>query len=150
MAEDRANDSARQPELPYKGLEGKKNIALVSRPSHGYEGSGGRIRVIERTPEELGPREMTKFDKNNKYHVGILTANDGSTESMMIHPGGYFSFPKKETTERKMVKKTVKSSEGQAPIAGTASGATARAEALASNEAKMAAARKKLAASKKK
>jgi hypothetical protein len=150
MAEDRANDSARQPELPYKGLEGKKNIALVSRPSHGYEGSGGRIRVIERTPEELGPREMTKFDKTNKYHVGLLTSTDDSTKDMMIHPGGYFSFPKKEATERKMIKKPAKATDGQAPIAGTASAAQARATALAANEAKMAAVRKNLAASKKK
>lgn len=101
MAEDRANNPARQPDLPYKGLEGKQNIASVSRPSHGYEGSGGRIRVTEYTPEEMGPREMTKFDPKNKYHVGMLTSKDESTQGMLMHEGGYFSFPKQEAGSKK-------------------------------------------------
>jgi hypothetical protein len=103
MADDRANNPARQPSLPYKGLEGKKNIAAVSLPSRNEttEGSGkwdfggGRLQVSEYNDEQLGPREMTKFDKNNKYHVGMLTATDDSNKGMMIHSGGYFSFPKK-------------------------------------------------------
>ena len=108
MAEDRANDPARTPKINtealYKSLEGKKNIASVSLPSRGdtrpgtgkWDFGGGRPRVEEYNEEELGPREMTKFDKNNKYHVGMLTAKDDSNKGMMIHSGGYFSFPKKE------------------------------------------------------
>jgi hypothetical protein len=104
MADDRANNPSRQPNLPYKGLEGKKNIASVSLPSRNedtpgsnkWDFGGGRLQVSEYNKEELGPREMTKFDKNNKYHVGMLTATDDSNKGMMVHEGGYFSFPKKE------------------------------------------------------
>lgn len=164
MAEDRANNPARVPNIEsspiYKSLEGKKNIASVSLPSRGdtrpgtskWDFGGGRPRVEEYTEEELGPREMTKFDKTNKYHVGLLSAHDDTTKGMMLHSGGYFSFPKKEAPakiEGKVAPKK-KVAEGQGPIAGTASGAKARSEALAANEAKMAAARKRLAENKKK
>jgi hypothetical protein len=108
-------ESARIKSTPlYKAIEGK-NIASVSGParrdkdtpgSGKWDFGGGRKRydIVEATEEQTGPREMTKFDKNNKHHVGIISATDGSNEGMMMHPGGYFSFPKKETTERKMVK----------------------------------------------
>ena len=123
MADDRANNPARVPEVGssaiQKALEGKNNIAAVYGPprrdmdtpgSGKWDFGGGRPRydVVERTAEESGPREMTKFDKNNKYHVGMLQAEDDSAAGMMIHPGGYFSFPKKETAERKMVKEPEK------------------------------------------
>ena len=164
MADDRANDSSRTPKINidsiYKSLEGKNNIASVSLPSRGdtrpgtskWDFGGGRPRVEEYNKEELGPREMTKFDKTNKYHVGLLTANDDSNKGMMLHSGGYFSFPKKEAPAKSKTKAAPKKkvAEGQGPIAGTASGAKARSEALASNEAKMAAARKRLAENKKK
>lgn len=108
MADDRANNPARQPNLPYKGLEGKKNIASVSLPSRTestsgsgkWDFGGGRLQVSEYNEEELGPREMTKFDKTNKYHVGMLTATDDSNKGMMVHEGGYFSFPKKEAAAK--------------------------------------------------
>ena len=108
MADDRANNPARQPNLSYKGLEGKKNIASVSLPSRNedtpgsnkHDFGGGRLQVSEYNEEELGPREMTKFDKNNKYHVGMLTATDDSNKGMMLHSGGYFSFPKKKDSAK--------------------------------------------------
>jgi hypothetical protein len=123
MAEDRANNPARVPNINtdaiYKSLEGKKNIASVSLPSRGdtrpgtgkWDFGGGRLQVSEYNEEELGPREMTKFDKTNKYHVGLLTAQDDSAKGMMLHPGGYFSFPKKaapaETKPKAAPKKAV-------------------------------------------
>ena len=129
MADDRANNPARQPDLPYKGLEGKKNIASVSLPSRHeatpgsgkWDFGGGRIQVSEYNKEELGPRETTKFDKNNKYHVAMLksaaTSTEG-TEGMMIHPGGSFSFPKKEApakTEGKAAPKKAVAPKKEAP-----------------------------------
>lgn len=112
MADDRANNPARQPNVnsspddsvPYKGLLGASNISSVGRPSHGYLGSGGRIQVSERTPEELGPRETTKFDPKNKYHVAMVKSaaeGDETAQGMMIHSGGSFSFPKKEAPQKK-------------------------------------------------
>lgn len=93
----------------YKSLEGvdPKTIASVSLPSRNdprpgtgkWDFGGGRAQVNLRAPEELGEREMTKFDKNNKYHVAMLSTNDESTSGRMLHPGGYFSFPKKAKTE---------------------------------------------------
>jgi hypothetical protein len=126
MADDRANNPARQPNLPYKGLEGKKNIASVSLPSRNedvpgsgkWDFGGGRLQVSEYNKEELGPREMTKFDKNNKYHVGMLTAADDSNKGMMLHSGGYFSFPKKEApakTEGKAAPKKAVAPKKEAP-----------------------------------
>jgi hypothetical protein len=163
MADDRANNPARTPNITteslYKSLEGKKNIASVSLPSRGdmrpgtgkWDFGGGRPRVEEYNEEELGPREMTKFDKNNKYHVGILTATDDSNKGMMLHSGGYFSFPKKDATAKTKPKAASKKAVAEgAPIAGTAGAAKARSTALAANEAKMAAARKRLAENKKK
>jgi len=161
MADDRANNPARTPQINteaiYKSLEGKKNIASVSLPSRGdtrpgtgkWDFGGGRPRVEEYNAEELGPREMTKFDKNNKEHVGLLTSKDDSNKGMMLHSGGYFSFPKQEATT-KTKKAAPKKTAVPSPVAGTAGGAQARAVALASNEAKMAAARKRLAENKKK
>lgn len=97
MAEDRANDSARVPDLNYKSVREASNIASVSKP----EGKHGRPRVQERTAEELGPRDMTKFDPKNKHHVGLITAKDESTSGLMMHPGGYFSFPAKKGPAKK-------------------------------------------------
>lgn len=124
MADDRSGDASRTPNLdtsseetvPYKGLIGKKNIAWASLPSR-HESSqgtgkwdfgGGRLQVAERTPEELGPREMTKFDKNNKYHVAMLKSageSKDATEGLMLHSGGYFSFPKKEQPKKEAPQK---------------------------------------------
>jgi hypothetical protein len=126
MADDRANNTSRQPDLNYKGLEGKKNIASVSLPSRNeatpgsgkWDFGGGRLQVSEYNKEELGPREMTKFDKNNKYHVGMLTATDDSNKGMMVHEGGYFSFPKKEAaskTEGKAAPKKAVAPKTEAP-----------------------------------
>ncbi len=161
MADDRANNPARviNTESIYKSLEGKKNIASVALPSRGdtrpgtskWDFGGGRPHVEEYNEEELGPREMTKFDPKNKYHVGMLTAKDDSNKGMMLHSGGYFSFPKKDATTKTKPKAAPKKTVAEgAPVAGTAGAAKARATALASNEAKMAAARKRLADSKKK
>lgn len=129
MADDRANNPARQPELPYKGLVGKKNIATVSLPSRNettagsgkWDFGGGRLQVSEYNKEELGPRDMTKFDKNNKYHVAMLKGAGNSsegTEGLMIHSGGYFSFPKKEApakTEGKEAPKKAVAPKKEAP-----------------------------------
>jgi hypothetical protein len=146
MADDRANNPARvvNTESIYKSLEGKKNIASVALPSRNdqrpgsgkWDFGGGRPHVEEYNEEELGPREMTKFDKNNKYHVGILTAKDGSNKGMMLHSGGYFSFPKKDASAQP--KKKAAPKETAAPqVAGTAGAAKARAAALESNEVRM-------------
>lgn len=116
MADDRANNPARRPEVSekYQGLAdkltevGAENVSSVARPSshdgtfgsNKWDFGGGRHRIEKRTEEEKGPRTMTKFDKNNKYHVAMLKSagagKDETTEGMMIHPGGHFSFPKKE------------------------------------------------------
>jgi hypothetical protein len=178
MAEDRANNSARVPEVGssaiQKALEGKSNIAGVYGPqrrdmntpgSGKWDFGGGRPRydVIERTAEESGPREMIKFDKNNKKHVGLLTSEDDSNKEMMLHSGGYFSFPKKDgAAPKKKVSNLEKARAAEgvarkkekvgtvAPVAGTAGAAKVRAAALAANEAKMVAVRKRLAENKKK
>lgn len=166
MADDRANNPARTPsintEAIYKSLEGKKNIASVSLPSRGdtrpgtgkWDFGGGRPHVEEYNEEELGPREMTKFDKTNKYHVGLLSAHDETTKGMMLHSGGYFSFPKKEApakTEGKAApKKKVAKPEQGGPVAGTRSAAEARAKAYAANEERMKRVREDLAKKKNK
>jgi hypothetical protein len=121
MADDRANNPARKPNLPYKGLEGKKNIASVSLPSRNnntpgsneHDFGGGRLQVSEYSRAERGPREMTKFDKNDPNHVSMLTATDGSNEGMMMHEGGYFSFPKKKESAK--TKNTTGSKAATAP-----------------------------------
>lgn len=132
MADDRSGDASRTPNLdtsneetvPYKGLIGKKNIAWASLPSR-HESSkgtgkwdfgGGRLQVKERDEEEMGPREMTKFDPKNKYHVAMLKSSAESsdgTEGLMLHPGGHFSFPKKEAPKKEAPQKkpTQKASE---------------------------------------
>ena len=89
----------------YKGLKGvdMSKVSSVSMPSRGdtrpgtgkWDFGGGRVQVNMRPEEELGERDMTKFDKNNKYHVALLSTNDETTQGRMLHPGGYFSFPSK-------------------------------------------------------
>lgn len=114
MADDRANNPARVPdaETKYKSILGQTNIASVSLPSRNektagtgeWDFGGGRPRIDKYNEEELGPREMTKFDKNNKYHVAMLKSagagKDKTTEGMMMHSGGYYSFPKKEASAK--------------------------------------------------
>jgi hypothetical protein len=120
VADDRAHNSARQPNinsspdesLPYKGLIGAKNISSVAIPARGadrkgsnpWDFGGGRLQVSERTPEELGPRDITKFDPKNKYHVAMVKSaaeKDESASGMLLHSGGSFSFPKKEAPQKK-------------------------------------------------
>lgn len=89
----------------YKGLKGidMDKVSSVSMPSRGdtrpgtgkWDFGGGRVQVNTRSEEDMGERDMTKFDKNNKYHVAMLSTNDETTQGRMLHPGGYFSFPKK-------------------------------------------------------
>jgi hypothetical protein len=137
MADDRANDPARVPdaESKYKSILGKDNIASVSLPSRRettagtgeWDFGGGRPHVVQYNKEELGPREMTKFDKNNKYHVGMLKSAgegvDDSTEGMMMHSGGYFSFPKKEAPAKTEGKAATKKPAAPKPAAPKKDGA---------------------------
>lgn len=91
----------------YKGLKGvdMSKVSSVSMPSRGdtrpgtgkWDFGGGRVQVNMRSEEDMGERDMTKFDKNNKYHVALLSTNDETTQGRMLHPGGYFSFPKKKS-----------------------------------------------------
>lgn len=115
MADDRANNPSRVPNVdaspndsaPYKALLNAKNVATASIPVRGV-GGGGRLQVSERTPAEMGPREMTKFDPKNKYHVAMLQSaaeKDETTEGMMVHSGGSFSFPKKEEPKQEEAQK---------------------------------------------
>ena len=124
MADDRAGDSARVPNVnsspddsaPYKALLSAKNVSTASIPSRGI-GGGGRLQVSERTPAEMGPREMTKFDPKNKYHVAMLQSaaeKDETTEGMLVHPGGSFSFPKKEQKSEAPRKKQRKENKKEA------------------------------------
>lgn len=108
----------------YKALASAKNVRTASLPvrheaigSNPWDFGGGRLQVSEYTPEELGPREMTKFDPKNKYHTAMLKSageKDETTEGLLVHSGGSFSFPKKEQKSEEPQKKQRKGREKKA------------------------------------